>query len=126
VLATPWIHGPAAGHSGDVVVSVTEFVPARRHDLARAAATGLRLALGWFAMPGAVGLSLWSLPHRTRSGSVSVWVQEEDLRRFVALPLHAEVMRRYRERGTVRSATWPMERFAREDALGRAHDWIAA
>ena len=126
MLTTPWIDGPAADHTDEVVVSVTEFAPAHRRDLARAAATGLRLALGWFAMPGAVALSLWSLPHRARSGSISVWVDEEDLRRFVALPLHVEVMRRYRERGTVRSATWPMERFAREVALGRSHDWIAA
>lgn len=124
VLTSPWVRGPAAGRSGAVVVSVTEFAAAHRRDLPGIARTGLRLALGWYAMPGAVGLSLWSLPHGSRVGSISVWAEDDDLRRFVGLPRHVDVMRRYRERGTVRSATWAMERFARADVLRRARAWI--
>jgi hypothetical protein len=60
-----------------------------------------------------------------RSGSVSVWTSEDDLRRFVGLPLHVDVMRRNRDRGTLRSTTWTADAFVRADVLDRARQWIA-
>jgi len=76
-------------------------------------------------MPGAVGLWLWSLPFERRSGSVSVWTSEEDLRRFVTLPAHVAIMRRFKKAGRLRSATWRTDRFAAAATMGRARRWIA-
>jgi len=122
---TRWVRGPAAEHDGAVVVSVTDYAPHRRRDIPVVTTTGLRLSLGWYAMPGAVGLALWSVPHRGHSGSVSVWQTEEDLRRFVGLPRHREIMGRYRDRGRLRSTSWWAERFERRDVFAQARDWIA-
>ncbi|XVQ87672.1 hypothetical protein ACQP2K_09700 [Microbispora siamensis] len=48
---------------------------------------------------------LWAdLPGR-RVGSLSVWRGESDLREFVRLRAHVEIMREYRHRGTLRSRT---------------------
>src|SRR3954471_19087092 len=110
-LFTSCAAGPAADPEGDVVVSVTDLSLARWRDVPTAAALGLRLRLGWYAMPGAVGLWLWSIPGQRRSGSVSVWAGEDDLRRFVGLREHVAIMRRYRDRGIVRAETWAVPRF---------------
>jgi len=62
-------------------------------------------------MPGAIGLWLWGQPFkRGRGGSVSVWESETDLRRFVALPAHVAIMRKYRVLGTLKATTWTMDR----------------
>jgi hypothetical protein len=121
----PWAPGPASGADSAVVVSVTDFAVHRRRHLPGIWLTGLRLRMGWYAMPGAVGLWLWSLPIRARGGSVSVWTSEDDLRRFIGLPLHVDVMRRNRDRGTVRSTAWTADQFVRADVLQRAREWIA-
>jgi hypothetical protein len=123
-LLSRWVPGPAIG-ADSAVVSVTDFTAHRIRDLPGIALTGLRLRMGWYAMPGAVGLWLWSVPMQARSGSVSVWTSEDDLRRFVGLPLHVDVMRRNRDRGTLRSTTWTADEFVRADVLRRAREWIA-
>jgi hypothetical protein len=121
---THWTPGPAAGTDGDVLVSVTDFRPDHLRDAPRMVATGLRLRLGWYAMRGAVGLCLWSLPLARRSGSISVWTSEDDLRGFVGLPAHVEIMRRYRDRGSLRSTTWAAKQFASGEVLDGAREWI--
>jgi hypothetical protein len=123
-LIGSWAPGPAQGESGPVVVSFTDL-RWRARDGIGMMLTGLRLRMGWYALPGAVGLWLWALPLERRSGSISIWTSEDDLRRFVALPAHVAIMRRYRDRGTLRSATWRAERFARGEVLARARRWIA-
>jgi len=123
-LLTPRTPGPESRADGPIVVSVTDFAVARWRDVPRVTLTGLRLRLGWYAMPGAVGLWLWSMPARRRSGSISVWTSEDDLRRFVGLPEHVAVMRRNRERGELRSTTWRAERYAPRDLLAAARTWI--
>src|SRR3954464_3741182 len=95
-LFTSCAAGPAAYPEGDVVVSVTDLALARWRDVPMAAALGLRLPLGGYAVRGAVGLWLWSIPAQRRSGSVSVWTTEDHLRRFVGLPAHVAIMCRYR------------------------------
>jgi hypothetical protein len=55
-----------------------------------------------------------------------VWASEEDLERFVGLPHHVDIMRRYRDRGTVRSTTWTVEQFDRGLILDRALAWLAS
>ena len=105
----PWREGPAADAKGPLVVSLTDFRSHRRRDLPMVYLTGWRLREGWYAMPGAVGLWLWGQPHTRRGGSLSIWESEADLRRFVSLPAHLEIMRHYRSRGVVESATWTIE-----------------
>jgi hypothetical protein len=90
------------------------------------AGNGMRMRMGWYAMSGAVGMWLWMLPTAERGGSVSVWASGEDLERFVGLPHHVDIMRRYGDRGTVRSTSWTADRFDRRLILDRAREWIAA
>jgi hypothetical protein len=120
-----WVPGPEPAPDS-VVVSATDLSLARRRDTAGAMAGGLRLALGWYAMDGAVGLWLWWLPRQWRSGSVTVWATEGHLRRFVSLPAHRMIMRRYRDRGTLRSTTWRLDGDAGRHPFERALTWIHA
>jgi len=124
-ILIPWVPGPVREATGPVVVSVTSLTSDRHRDLPGIAVTGLRLRLGWYAMPGALGLWLWTLPGSARTGSISVWSSADDLRRFVGLPHHVDVMRRYRGRGTVLATTWTDETFDRSEVLARARRWIA-
>ena len=61
--------------------AATLGIPEARLDLVRCgvAVYGLRMRMGWYAMPGAVGMWLWMMPASGRGGSVSVWASEEDL-----------------------------------------------
>ena len=105
-----WTEGPS-GADGSVLVSVTDFEVTDVRDRIGAWAQGLRLRRAWPSLPGAIGLWLWVKPLRRRSGSVSVWRSEEDLRRFVGWPRHVTIMRRYRGAGELTSATWWAEPF---------------
>lgn len=80
---------------------------------------------GWYGLPGAIGLYLWiDLPKRC-VGSLSVWTNETDLQRWVGLPRHVQVMRRYKPRGTARSAQWSCEAFDRLAILNEAKRRLA-
>jgi hypothetical protein len=124
-ILTRWTPGPVDPRDAPVVVSVTEFSAHQRRALPGVAVRGLRMRLGWYAMPGAVGMWLWMAPIAGRGGSISVWASEDDLERFVALPHHIGIMQRYGHRGTVRSVTWTADRFDRATILDRARMWIA-
>jgi hypothetical protein len=124
-LVTPWMPGPVNPLDRPVVVSVTEFAADRRRDLPGVVLTGLLMRMGWYAMPGAIGLWLWFLPARARGGSISVWASEDDLQRFVGLPHHVEIMQRYGTRGTVRSTTWQTDKFEPGRVIERARTWIS-
>jgi hypothetical protein len=104
--------GPVPLTDGPVVVSLTEFTARRLRDLPLIARDGIRLSRAWWAMPGAISVTLYIDPRRRRGGSLSVWASEDDLRCFVALPRHVAIMRRYRDRVSVRAATWRTERFS--------------
>jgi hypothetical protein len=116
--------GPVNPLDRPVVVSVTEFSADHGRDLPGVLLKGLRMRMGWYAMPGAVGLWLWSLPARAIGGSISVWANEGDLRRFVDLPHHVGIMQRYGSRGTVRSTKWHADRFEPHLIVERARIWI--
>jgi hypothetical protein len=105
----PWQEGPEARHQGPATVSLTEFRATHVRDLPAIYLAGLRLREGWYAMPGAVGMWLWGDPLQLRGGSLTVWREKADLQRFVALPAHVAIMRRYRKRGHIESATWELE-----------------
>jgi hypothetical protein len=108
-----------------VIVSVTEFTARRLRDLPGIVRDGVGLSGGWWAMPGAIGVVLYLDPARRQGGSLSVWAGEEDLRRFVALPRHAAIMRKYRTRVSVRSALWQTEGFHLHDAWAQRHERLA-
>jgi hypothetical protein len=109
-IVIPWKRGPAWGTTGPVLVSITVFRVNRIRDLPGAYLAGQRLRWGWSRLAGAVGLRLWARPWDRTSGAVSVWEGEADLRRFIGLPAHVEVVRRYREHAQVRSSSWTVER----------------
>jgi hypothetical protein len=106
-----WKDGPFHADDRPVLVSVTDFEVTGARDRIGAWTLGLGLRRSWPSLPGAIGLWLWVKPLRRRSGSVSVWRREEDLRRFVAWPRHVAIMRSYRGAGELTSATWWAERF---------------
>jgi hypothetical protein len=125
-VLTPWMTGPEHHRHAQspVVVSVTEYRAHRYRVLPAASAHGLRMGLGWYAMEGAVGLRLWSLPGTRRGGSISVWRNDDDLERFINLPHHVDIMRRYGTRGTVRSEKWTMQKFEPDAVEQQARHWI--
>ena len=125
-VLTSWMPGPVLAEDGAVLVSVTDFRVDHRVVLAGVAAQDMRMRMGWYAMPGAVGLWLWSLPASSRSGSISVWSSEEDLERFVSLPHHVDIMARYGPKGTVRATKWHADTFEKHAVVERAREWIAA
>lgn len=125
-IVVPWTDGPVAGTGRPAVISVTDFTLHSWIHYPAVARSGLRLRLGWYGMPGAVGLWVWTMPLTTRTGSISVWTDPRALRDFVALPLHLEVMRRNRDRGTVRSTTWAVDEFDPGEQRQRACRWIVS
>jgi len=107
IVWVPWVTGPQpVGRLDHVLVSFTEFRADRARTLPGVFRWGLRLRQGWFATEGAVGLLLWTQPTARRGGSLSVWRDEEALKRFVRLPLHAQIIRQFRDRVRVRSVSW--------------------
>lgn len=56
---------------------------------------------------------------------VSLWTDPADLQRWIGLPRHVEVMRRYRRRGAARSAQWACESFDRAATLAEAKQRLA-
>jgi hypothetical protein len=121
-----WIAGPAAAApAGRLLVSVTDFEVAQARALPRIWLEGLRLRHAWPGLAGAVGLWLWAKPLRKRSGSVSVWQSEEDLRAFVRWPRHVEIMRRYRNAGSLTATTWWTECFDPAEIWAIAEQQVA-
>jgi hypothetical protein len=120
-----WKAGPASMWDGAALVSLTDFTVFRARDLPGVWRTGLRLRRSWTRMEGAVGLWLWALPLERRGGSVSVWRSEEDLLRFVRWPVHLAVMRHYRDKGSLESASWDVERFVAAEVWAEARRRLA-
>ncbi|MEZ0050608.1 hypothetical protein ABIA30_001606 [Mycobacterium sp. MAA66] len=123
-VITGWMPGPVAPAGLAVVVSVTDFASQQRRDLPGIAYRGMRMREGWYAMPGAIGLWLWSLPAAGRSGSISVWESADALQQFITLPRHLDIMARYRDRGSVHSTSWEADRFDSAETVRRACEWI--
>jgi hypothetical protein len=103
-----------------VLISVTDFTTHRWRDLPAIWFNGLRLRRAWPRMQGAVGMWLWADPLRRRSGSISVWTSEAELRRFVRWPVHMAIVRKYRSRGSLTASSWTAERFEPAEAIREA------
>lgn len=108
ILHAPWKAG-SIGADGPVLISLTAYTANRHADLPGIYRAALGLRRVWPKIDGAMGLLLWSEPTLRRAGSVSVWRSEEDLRGFVRWAPHVEIMRRYRERGSLVSESWHSE-----------------
>ncbi len=120
IVALPLQNGPEISTDRPVYISVTDFLVDRPLDLLGVYRVGIGLRAGWHQHEGAVGLWLWGKPSQRRSGSISVWRSEEDLRRFVRWPIHVEIMRGYRAAGSITSIGWHAERFVASDVLREA------
>jgi hypothetical protein len=115
-----WTPGPEESSEGPFVISLTDYTAHRWRDVPGVTLSGLRLSRAWPTMRGAVGLWLWSDLPRRRSGSISIWTSENDLRRFVRWPVHLAIVHKYRPRGTVKASSWEAERFVKADVLREA------
>lgn len=110
-VRTPWKRGPAAGSAGPLLISYTEFTPHTMRDVPAIYFVAERLRKACAGLEGAVGVTTYWRLFRRRLGSLSAWEDEAALRRFVALPFHIEVMRAYRDRGSLRAIDWQAESF---------------
>jgi hypothetical protein len=108
-LRTTWKRCPAADSAGPFLVSYTEFTWKSSLDIPRIYLAAERLRRACAELDGAVGVTTYWQVFRGRGGSVSAWQDEAALRRFVALPFHLEIMRRYRDRGSLRAFDWEAE-----------------
>lgn len=106
LLRTSWTPGPAEGAVEPSLVALTGFQADRWGDLPGIWRAGLRLRTAWPRLPGAVGMWLWGRAGGRTCGSVSLWTDEAALHAFVGFPDHVRIMRQYRGRGRLRSATW--------------------
>jgi hypothetical protein len=124
ILGTDWVPGPSDGTPAPVVVSFTDFHSGSEEEWQQIAALGMKLAESWPIMRGAVGLWLWGKHGELRGGSLSVWDSQADLRRFIRWPVHVAIMKNWRGRIGVRSASWDDERFVPSRAWLRAEAYI--
>lgn len=120
VWRSSWIPGADHGRAGSVLVSTTDFKLDRIIDLLGVHRAARRLGTHWPELEGAYGMWLWARPSDRRCGAVAVWRDEAALHRFIAWPPHVEIMRAYRGRGVVTSATWS------EAAFDPARTWARA
>jgi hypothetical protein len=126
ITKAPWQAGPAATTEGRVLVSLTDYRAHHWRHVPGILLSGLKLRRAWPELDGAVGLWLWSQPSTRRSGSVSVWTSEDALMAFVRWPVHVAIMRKYRTRGTLESATWEMDRHSRSQLWPEAARRLAS
>jgi hypothetical protein len=106
LVRTRWTRGPDAAAAGPLLVSFTLFTPMTLRAVPGIYLAAERLRREIAELDGAVGVASWWQPLRRRAGSLSAWTDAAALRRFVVLPYHVEIMRRYRPRGTVHATTW--------------------
>jgi hypothetical protein len=116
----PWKAGGAVPHRGQVLIAATEARFDRRRDLPGAALAAMRLRRGWPTLDGAIALSLAADPLTRRTCSISVWQSEDHLLRFLRGTAHLAIVRRYRGRLHIRSATWTAVSFDPVRARGEA------
>src|SRR5690348_1164439 len=111
MMRLPWRSGPARAERS-VLVSATRFTYRRAWHLPLVFWHGLRLRSGWDRVEGAVGVSIQADAATRTTYTVSVWQDEESLRRWLVSEHHARLMRDFRGRlASSASATWRTERF---------------
>jgi hypothetical protein len=126
LFSTDWLSGPSDGTHSTVVVSFTDFPADSENDWQQIAELGMQLAGSWLIMRGAVGRWLWGKPGEWRGGSLSVWDSRADLRRFIRWQVYVAIMKNWRGRIRVQSASWDDERFAPARVWLRAEEHMRA
>jgi hypothetical protein len=128
IFPLPWSNGPHDGWGGAVVLSVTDFQYRRQEDLEACAAIAMKLAATWPVMQGAVALRFWAMPDQLRIGALTAWQEKSDLQRFVRWPVHQDVVRQFRDLGTLGHATstWSADRFDADGAWAEAEHRLIA
>lgn len=121
-----WKSGPAARHSGPLLVSATRFTYRRVWHMPGVFWRGWLLRKAWGSIEGAVGVSISGDLLKKTTYTVSVWRSEADLFRWLASPDHAAVMRDYRARlESHASVSWQVERLALRETLEQARIKLA-
>ena len=124
-LRSRWASGPAADFDGPLLISYTEYRPFRPYELTGVLRDALRLRPYWPELGGAVGLSLYWQPLRSRSGSLSAWTSRQGLQEFIRLPEHIEIMRFWKHRGVLRAVDWESDTLDVHAAFARATEMLA-
>lgn len=94
------------------MISMTTITVERWRDMPSLYVAGLRFRRTWPTVGGAVGVLYWARPWDRSSGAVAAWRTPDDFRRFIDLPVHLELMRRYGGRGEVTIESWSADRFS--------------
>ena len=126
LLGTDWLPGPSDGTQSPVVVSFIDFHSRFRRGLAANTELGMKLAQSRPIMRGAVGLWLWLKPAERRGGLLSIWDSNADLRRFIRWPVHVALIKNWRARVRVQSASLDDQRFVPAQAWLRAEAQMRA
>lgn len=117
-LQASWKEGPAPAGREPLLVSFTQFTPHRLRDMGSIWLAAEALGQELVAMPEAHGVVTYFQPGGRCVGSLSAWTEEAGLRRFVSLPSHLKVVRKFRDRGeALRSTKWWVENFQLGAAL---------
>jgi hypothetical protein len=116
-VRTKWEAGPAVDSQGPFFISYTEFTPRKARDVVAIYLAARQLVAACAKLDGSVGVTTYWRLQQWRGGSLSVWENPEALRQFVRLPFHVEIMRKYRNRGSVRSTDWWSDCFDLTQAL---------
>ncbi|MEV6428138.1 hypothetical protein [Nocardia sp. NPDC051463] len=112
VLNSKWKSGTAARAGGPFMISMTQYTTTRATDIPAIWRASERLGDQLAMIDGAVGVLTYFRPARRQVGSLSIWADDRGLAKFMGLPYHVEIMRKYRPRGLpIRSAKWWTEEF---------------
>ncbi|MEV5652451.1 hypothetical protein AB0L57_29740 [Nocardia sp. NPDC052254] len=107
VLNSDWKPGPARDAEGPFMISLTQFTTTHIADIPDIWRASERLGNQLAQIEGAVGVLTYIRPMRRQVGSLSIWTDQRGLSKFIGLPYHVEIMRKYKTRGLpIRSATW--------------------
>jgi len=117
--------GSLAAPDGAVHVSMNDYLIHHVRDVGRVAVRGLRLRTGWPQTPGALGLWVASSLGGRRQVSVSIWLDPDDLRRFVRSPAHLKTMHDFRGVGTLDTTAWSAPRLNRWEIWLQAQERLA-
>jgi heme-degrading monooxygenase HmoA len=105
-LCQPWTPGPSAGSPGPHLLSVNEYRPHRVRDVLPIARVTAELVRDLRTLDGCCGVVTAYALRGLVTCSLSIWSDEEALRRFTVARPHREVMRTYRTRGYLRHVHW--------------------
>lgn len=94
------------------MISMTQYTTTQVTDVPAIWRASERLGDQLAMIDGAVGVLTYFRPAHRQVGSLSIWADDRGLAKFMGLPYHVEIMRKYRPRGLpIRSAKWWTEEF---------------